>query len=71
MVDSEYSPENYKSSKMNIGTIIIITIQVKRFVTDHLNTKKICKHAVYTFFHSQQDMFLIDIRHKKCAVDFF
>ena len=53
MVDSEYSPENYKSSKMNIGTIIIITLQVKRFVTDHLNTKKICKHAVYTFFHSQ------------------
>ena len=45
MVDSEYSPDNYKSSKINIGAIIK-NPQMLRFVSDHLKTKKMCKHAV-------------------------
>ena len=45
MVDSEYSPDNYKSSKISIGAIIKNPDMLK-FVPDHLKTKKMCKHAV-------------------------
>ena len=38
MVDSEYSEENYKKSTKNP--------QMLWFISDHLTTKKICKHAV-------------------------
>ena len=43
MVDSEYSPDNYKYLKISIGAI---TLEVLRFVSDHLKAKKICKNAV-------------------------
>ena len=43
MVDSEYSPDNYKSLKISIGAI---TLEVLRFVSDHLKAKKMCKNAV-------------------------
>ena len=45
MVDSEYSPDNYNSSKISIGAIIKNPDMLK-FVPDHLKTKKMCKHAV-------------------------
>ena len=48
MVDSEYSIEDYKSPKINIGVIIKIPEMLK-FVPDHLKTKKICKYAVKKF----------------------
>ena len=41
MVDSEYSPDNYKSSKISIGAIIK-NPEMLRFVSDHLKTKKMC-----------------------------
>ena len=45
MVDSEYSPDKYKSLKISIGAIIK-NPEIPRFVPYHLNTKKMCKHAV-------------------------
>ena len=44
MFESEYSPDNYKSSKTKIETIIK-NPKMLRFVPDHLKTKKMCKHA--------------------------
>ena len=45
MVDSEYSSDNCKSSKISIGAIMK-NPKMLRFVSDHLKTKKMCKHAV-------------------------
>ena len=45
MVDSEYSTEDNKSTKINIGTIMR-NLEMLKFVHDHLKTKKMCKHAV-------------------------
>ena len=45
MVDSEYSTNNYKSSKIIIGAIIK-NPKIIIFSPDHLKTKTICKHAV-------------------------
>ena len=45
MVDSEYSTQNYKSPKLSI-TPVIKTPELLKFVTGHLETKKMCKHAV-------------------------
>ena len=45
MVNSEYSPDNYKSSKISIGSIIK-NPELLRFIPDHLKTTKIIKHAV-------------------------
>ena len=53
MVDSEYSPDNYRSLKISAGynryfTIgsIVKYLEKLRFDPDHLQTKKMCKHAV-------------------------
>ena len=45
MVDSEYSTDNYKSLKISIRTIMA-NPEILKFVSDHLKTKKMCKHAV-------------------------
>ena len=45
MVDSEYSPDNYKSLNKCIGAIIT-DLEMLRFGADHLKTKIICTHAV-------------------------
>ena len=45
MVDSEYSRENYESSKVGIGAIIKDR-KMLRLVPVYLKTKKMCKHAV-------------------------
>ena len=45
MVDSEYSPGNYKSLKISI-VAVIKNLEMQRFIPDHLKTKKKCKHAV-------------------------
>ena len=47
MVDSKYSPENYKSFTMSIVAIIKNT-EMLRFAPDHLKTKKMCKAVVKT-----------------------
>ena len=39
MVDSEYSPVNYKTSRISIWRIIK-KLEMLRFVTDHLKTEK-------------------------------
>ena len=44
MVDSEYSMDNYKSLKINIGAIIK-KYEMKRLVPDWLKTKEMCKKA--------------------------
>ena len=43
IVDSEYSPENYKTLKINIGAIIKNPVMLN-IVVDHLKTKKMCKN---------------------------
>ena len=45
MVDSEYTTDNYKSSKISTGTVIQ-NLEMLKFVPDHLKTKEMCKHAV-------------------------
>ena len=45
MIDSEYSPDNYKCWKISIGAIIKYP-QMLRFALDQLTTKMMCKHAV-------------------------
>ena len=45
IVDTEYSLDNYKSSKLSIGAIIKNPKTLK-FVPNHLKAKKMCKHAV-------------------------
>ena len=45
MVDSEYSPDNYKFLKISIGSIMK-NLEMLRFVLDRLKTKMMCKHAV-------------------------
>ena len=44
MVDSEYSPESYKSSKTSIGAIIKNS-EVLTFAPNHPKIKAMCKHA--------------------------
>ena len=45
MVDSEYSPNNYKSLKISIG-VVIKHPEMLRYIPDHLKTKNVCKNAV-------------------------
>ena len=45
IVNGEYSPNNYTSSKMSIGAIIENPKMLK-FVPDHLKTKNMFKNAV-------------------------
>ena len=45
MIDSKYSSDNYKTSKVSIGAIIKDP-EMLRFVPDHFKNKKICKNAV-------------------------
>ena len=45
MVDSEYSTDNYSSSKISIRAIIK-TPEMLRLVPDCLKTKKMCKYEV-------------------------
>ena len=45
MIDSEYSTNIYKSSNISIGTAMR-NPEMLKFVTDHLKTKKMCKHEV-------------------------
>ena len=45
MVDSEYSTDNYTSSKISIG-VVIKNLEMLKFVPDHLRTKQMCKHAL-------------------------
>ena len=45
MVVSKNNPDNYKTLKVSIGTVIKDS-EMLRFVPDHLKTKKICKNAV-------------------------
>ena len=45
MVDSKYSTEYYKSTKISIGAIMK-NPEMLKMVPDHLKTKKICQHAV-------------------------
>ena len=45
MVDSEYTTDGYKSSKIRIGAMIKDP-EMLRLVRNYLETKKICKHAV-------------------------
>ena len=45
MVDTEYSTNNYKSFKTSTAAIIYNT-EILRFVSDHLKTKEMFKHAV-------------------------
>ena len=45
MVDSEYSTDDYKSSKISIGAIMKIP-EMLNFISDNLKTKKMGKHAV-------------------------
>ena len=42
MVDSKYSTDDYKSSKINIGAVIK-NPEMLTFVPYHLKTKKMCK----------------------------
>ena len=39
MVDSKYSTDNYKSSKISIG-VVIKNPELLKFVPDHLKTKR-------------------------------
>ena len=45
MVDIEYSMDIYKSVKISIGTVMK-NPEMLKFVPDHLETKKMWKHAV-------------------------
>ena len=45
MVYSEYSADNYKPLKISIGSMIK-NPEMLKFVSDHLKTKRISKHAV-------------------------
>ena len=45
MVGSEYSIDNYKHSKISIGGKMK-NPKILKFVPDHLESKKMCKHAV-------------------------
>ena len=45
MGDSEYSTEDYKTPKISIGAIMK-NPEILNFVSDHLKTKKMCKHAL-------------------------
>ena len=49
MVDSEYSTDDYKFSKISIGAIVKNLVMLK-FVPDYPKTNKICKHAVKITF---------------------
>ena len=45
MVDSENSPNNYKTLKINIGAIIKNS-EIPKFVPDYLKTKRMRKNVV-------------------------
>ena len=42
-----FSMDIYKSVKISIGTVMG-NPEMQKFVSDHLKTKKMCKHAVKT-----------------------
>ena len=56
IVDSEYSTDNYKSPKISIGAVMK-NPEMFKFVSDHLKTKKMYKHAV-TFCESVHDLYI-------------
>ena len=45
MVDSEYSTDEYKSSKISIGAIMK-NPKMLILIPNHLKTKKMCEHAI-------------------------
>ena len=45
MIDSKYSMDIYKSTKVSIETVMKNPELIK-FVPDHFQTKKLCKHPV-------------------------
>ena len=45
MFDNEYRPDTYNSSNASIWAIITDS-KMPNFVLNHLNYKKMCKHAV-------------------------
>ena len=45
IVDSKYSIDIYKSSKISIGTVMK-NPELLKLVPDHLKTNKMCKNAV-------------------------
>ena len=45
MVDSDYSTNIFKFLNISIGTVMR-NLEALKFVLDHLQTKKICKHTV-------------------------
>ena len=49
MVDSEYSTENYNSSKISIGTLMK-NPEILKFVTYYFNTKKCVKMRLKLLF---------------------
>ena len=55
MLDSEYRPDNYKSSKISIGATIKNPKMV-RLVSDHRKTKKMCKHALKKLLFVKRDV---------------
>ena len=69
MVDSENSPNNYKTLKISIGTIIKSPKMLK-LDPDHL---KICVRMKLKVAVNNNVccMFLIDIRLKKCVTKLF
>ena len=66
MVDSEYSTDDYKPSKISIGAIIK-NLEMLKSVPDQLKTKNMCKHAVKKL----PFIILIDIRLSKCVIKLF
>ena len=48
MVDSEYSTDNYKSSKISIVTVMKNPKTLK-FLCDHLKTIKMCKVTIKNY----------------------
>ena len=45
MIDSKYSMDIYNSTKVSIETVMK-NPELLKFVPDHLQTKKMCKHPV-------------------------
>ena len=61
--------EIYKSVKINIETVMK-NLEMLKFVPDHLKTKKKCKHTLKKV-PFLKDVFLINIRLKKCVTKQF
>ena len=66
MIESENSPDKYKTWKISIRQIIKNPEMVK-FVPDHFKTKKVCKNVIKKLSF----VIMINMRLKKCAVNLF